>query len=166
MAKVCIITQKEVKSGYLVEDDIVIRAIRRAKRALGIAKNNTLVVSDEGLAEYHKKRSAYEKSIAKYAILAGVVFIVVVILPLFTAGLSLNTLYAMLLGLFLSALIMVLPVLSHVPKIAGAPVEAEGGLGGTKAPWHAKLSGALSGHMGTSGADKRAGASKRKKKDN
>ena len=118
MAKVCIITQKEVKKGYRVEDDLVSRTIRSVKQYFKVAKNNVLVVSEEGLEEYQKKRAAYEKTVAHHAILASIVFVLVSILIPLATGLSFSSVVSFIGGAALAALIMVLPLLSHVPKIA------------------------------------------------
>mgnify|MGYP001579377487 CR=1 FL=1 len=59
MVKVCIVCHKENVRGYPVEDDAVIRAIRKIKQRFNMAKNNELVVEDACLAEYKKKRDKF-----------------------------------------------------------------------------------------------------------
>ncbi|MEM4554775.1 MAG: hypothetical protein QXT25_02930 [Candidatus Anstonellaceae archaeon] len=117
MAKVCIICEKET-DGFLVLDDYVIRFIRSVKNALGIAKNNTLVVCSNCLEEYKKKRAKYERDLAIHAVVGGLVLLIMVFLPLFTSGFSIT---AVFFGLLLFGMIMALSVFSHCPKIEEKP---------------------------------------------
>jgi len=114
MAKVCIICYNE-KDGRDVEDDIVIATIRKAKKALGIAKNNHLVVCHDCAEVYKEKRGKYERDLVVHVIIGGVVLLLFVLLPIFTTGFSITS---VLLGLLLFVLIMALSVFSHCPKIA------------------------------------------------
>ena len=123
MAKVCIFCYKE-KDGRPVADDFVIRTIRKAKEALHIAKNNTLVVCPECMETYAKKRAKYERDLAIHAAIGGLVLLLFVLLPLFTTGFSI---VSVLLGLLLFCLIMAFTVFSHCPKMedgSGAPKAA------------------------------------------
>jgi len=63
MARVCIVSRKEVPAGKgtPIKQDAIIGTIRKIKSRLGILQNNELVVSDECLEEYQKKRSKFEK---------------------------------------------------------------------------------------------------------
>jgi len=133
MAKVCIICAKEVKSGQKVADDIVVRSIRRAKQALHIAKNNELVVCADDLEAHRKKRQGYERNLAVYMVIAGIVLMLLVFVPIFTTGFSA---YSIILGLLLSSLLVALPVItSHTPALEGAIAAAapEGKPAGTPA---------------------------------
>lgn len=122
MAKVCIICQQET-AGAKVADDIVIRGIRRAKQALGIAKNNELVVCRNDMEAYVKKRRSYERNLAVYMAIAGIVLVLLVFVPIFTTGFSA---YAVLLGMLFAALLVLLPVVtSHTPALEGAVQIAE-----------------------------------------
>lgn len=124
MAKVCIICTEEVPSGSPVADDAVIRAIRGVKQALGIAKNNELVVCGNDLEAHRKKRQKYERNLALYIVLAGLVLVLLVFVPIFTTGFSAS---ALLIGLLLASLLVVLPVItSHTPALAGAAFAAKG----------------------------------------
>ena len=127
MAKVCIICGKEAKAGHRVEDDFVILGIRKIKRALSVAKNNELVVMDECMGEYLKKRQKYERTLIMHVILGAFVFLIIALLPIFTSGFSF---YAVVLGAALAAMIVGLAVLSHVPKVADDGVKGK--------PTHAK----------------------------
>ena len=116
MAKVCIICSQEVSHGHAVADDAVIRSIRRAKQALKIAKNNTLVVCEKDLEAHKKKRQGYERNLAVYMVIAGIVLALLVVLPIFTTGFSA---YAVLIGVLFASLLVFLPVLtSHTPALA------------------------------------------------
>ena len=119
MAKVCIICSQEVSHGHAVADDAVIRSIRRAKQALKIAKNNTLVVCEKDLEAHKKKRQGYERNLAVYMVIAGIVLALLVVLPIFTTGFSA---YAVLIGVLFASLLVFLPVLtSHTPALAQKP---------------------------------------------
>ena len=118
MAKVCIICGQEATQGQMVADDAVIRFIRRAKQSLHIAKNNTLVVCEKDLDAHKKKRQAYERNLAVYMVIAGIVLVLLVFLPIFTTGFSL---YAVAVGVLFAALLVLMPVLtSHTPALAEA----------------------------------------------
>ena len=117
MAKVCIICGQEVPKGSPVADDAVIRFIRKAKQSLNIAKNNELVVCANDLEAHKKKRQGYERNLAVYMVIAGIVLVLLVFLPIFTTGFSL---YAVLVGLLFAALLVLMPVItSHTPALAG-----------------------------------------------
>jgi hypothetical protein len=123
MAKVCIICTEEVASGSPVADDAVIRAIRRAKQALNIAKNNELVVCSKDAEAHRKKRQNYERNLALYMVIAGIVLVLLVLVPIFTSGFSAS---ALLIGVLLAALLVLLPVItSHTPALAGAASTAK-----------------------------------------
>jgi len=123
MAKVCIICSQEVPRGHAVADDSVIRFIRWAKRSLNIAKNNELVVCEKDLDAHMKKRQGYERNLALYMVIAGIVLVLLVFLPIFTTGFSA---YAVLAGLLFAALLVGMPVItSHTPALVGA-MKAQG----------------------------------------
>ena len=130
MARVCIICQQET-AGAKVEDDLVIRSIRRAKQALHIAKNNELVVCRNDMEAYRKKRQSYERNLAVYMVIAGIVFVLLVFVPIFTTGFSLS---ATLLGILFAALLVLLPVMtSHTPALE-AGMAAPAGAGKAASP--------------------------------
>ncbi len=102
----------------MVADDAVIRSIRWAKQSLHIAKNNTLVVCEKDLEAHKKKRQGYERNLAVYIVIAGIVLVLLVLLPIFTTGFSL---YAVLVGLLFAAILVLMPVItSHTPALAEA----------------------------------------------
>jgi predicted nucleic acid-binding Zn ribbon protein len=130
MAKVCIICTEEASSGSPVADDAVIRSIRKAKQALNIAKNNELVVCGKDLEAHMKKRQKYERNLALYMVLAGLVLVLLVFVPVFTTGFSLS---ALIIGVLLAALLVALPVItSHTPALASAASAAKGWRQGQK----------------------------------
>ena len=116
MAKVCKICEKETAHGKRVEDDAVIQAIRKVKQALRIAKNNELMVCEGCLEVYSKKREKYERNLVMHVIIAALVLLAFIMLPLFTSGFSL---WSVILGLLLAALVVALSTFSHTPKIEG-----------------------------------------------
>ena len=127
MAKVCIICLKEVAFGYPVEDDVVIRAIRAAKRRLNIAKNNELAVCEGCLEAYRQKRKKYERDLAIHVVIAAVVLLVFAILPIATTGFSP---WSILLGFALALLLIALSVFSHCPRVAGLDASTKSPAGG------------------------------------
>jgi len=115
MAKVCIICSQEVAKGQAVADDAVIRFIRRVKQSLNIAKNNELVVCEKDLEVHKKKRQAYERNLAVYMVIAGIVLVLLVFLPIFTTGFSVP---AILMGFLVASFLVIMPVLtSHTPAL-------------------------------------------------
>ncbi len=123
MARVCIICGEEVASGSRVADDAVIRTIRRAKQALNIAKNNELVVCPKDSDAHKKKRQSYERNLAVYMVIAGIVLVLLVLVPIFTTGFSAS---AVVIGVLLAALLVVLPIItSHTPALANAASSAK-----------------------------------------
>ena len=121
MAKVCIICQKEAKSGYAVADDFVITTIRKIKKSLNIVKNNELIVTAECLAIYKKKRQNYERTLMIHVILAALIFAFMLFVALSSKNFSLCSL---LVGILLAALLVGLALLSHMPKAEGIPVDS------------------------------------------
>ncbi len=115
MAKVCIICEKEVREGVAVQDDLVIRTIRKIKQRLNMAKNNVLVVEEGCMEEYRKRRAKYERDVVMRVVFAAIILLVFVLLPVFTTGFSI---WATLLGLVLAGMFMALSLFSHFPKIA------------------------------------------------
>jgi len=115
MAKVCIICSQDVTQGHAVADDAVIRFIRWAKQSLHIAKNNVLVVCEKDLEVHKKKRQGYERNLAVYMVISGIVLVLLVFLPIFTTGFSIT---AVLVGMLLAALMVLMPVItSHTPAL-------------------------------------------------
>lgn len=117
MAKVCIICEKEVGSGYSVIDDPVIKSMRAVKQATRTAKNNTLMVCGDCVEGYQKKRANFEKTFATYLVIAAIFVMALVMFPLLTTGFSLS---ALLLGLVFGAFILAIPILSsYSPRVEG-----------------------------------------------
>ncbi|HIH18349.1 TPA: hypothetical protein HA225_00040 [Candidatus Micrarchaeota archaeon] len=114
MAKVCIVCEKETV-GRRVEDDMVIRTIRRIKQSVGAAKNNELVVCESCLEAHKKKREKFEKNLVMHVVVAAIVLIIFFFVSVFSAsGISIM---GIILGLILAALIVGFAVFSHWPKI-------------------------------------------------
>jgi len=113
MAKVCIVCHNE-KNGRSVADDAVIRTIRRVKNSLGIATNNKLVVCDGCMGAHEEKRKKYERELAMHLVLGGLALLLFILLPIFTGGFSLMSVF---LGLVLFLFITALSVLQYSPKL-------------------------------------------------
>ncbi|HIE54886.1 MAG TPA: hypothetical protein EYP90_06860 [Chromatiaceae bacterium] len=84
--KICIVCQKDVSGmrASKIREDRIIRAIRKVKKALNIATNNELYVSEDCISKHKERRRAFEKSMLFFGILAAIV----VILMLSTVVLS------------------------------------------------------------------------------
>jgi len=84
--KICVDCQKEVggTKAIKIREDRVIRGIRAVKRALKISKENELYVCEKCLEVHKERRKSFEKTMTFFAVLAGLV----VILLLITIGLS------------------------------------------------------------------------------
>lgn len=100
----------ERKAGLPVEDDYVISSIRWFKaNVTKNEKNNSLVVCRDCYSEYKKQRKRYEGRQRNYIAL-GIVFIMVGLLVS-------QTVYALLVGLGVFALLYFFSLLSYTPKI-------------------------------------------------
>ncbi|MCP4646299.1 MAG: hypothetical protein GY852_01005 [bacterium] len=117
MARMCIVSRKEVPKGEgtPVKEDAIIRNIRKIKGKLGILQNNELVVSDEKLEEYAKKRSKFEKMAVIHTTIAAVLVLLLTIGPLLL-GAQFN-LISVFFALVLGAMIVALALLGYVPAL-------------------------------------------------
>ncbi|MGV8176965.1 MAG: hypothetical protein ACP5NX_04140 [Candidatus Bilamarchaeaceae archaeon] len=127
--KACIICQGELKSesgAARVKEDGVIKAIRAVKQALKLAKNHELYVCADHMAEYSKKRKAFEKDILIYSIIAALVFLGFTILPLlngtFTLGLLVMALLVAVFILLFAVIFRYVPSLEAPPVLSAGPV--------------------------------------------
>ena len=111
---VCIVDGKEIKRGYKVKDDFVIRAIRKLKKRFGMLRNNRLYVCEEHLEEYKKKRRNYERMAMIVLGLIGLLFAGAIILPLFSGGFAWESLIPFTI---ISVLMVLLLLTMHVPAI-------------------------------------------------
>ncbi len=117
MARMCIVSREEVPKGKgtPIKEDGIIRTIRRIKGKLGILQNNELVVSDEKLEEYKKKRSKFEKMAVIHTTIAAVFVIVLVVGPLLM-GAAFN-IVSVFFALVLGVMIMALALLGYIPAL-------------------------------------------------
>jgi len=120
MARMCIVSRKEVPpgEGTPIKEDGIIRSIRKIKARLGILQNNELVVSDECLEEYKKKRSKFEKMAVIHTTVAAVFVILLVVGPLLI-GAAFN-IVSVFFALVLGVMIVALALLGYVPALEGA----------------------------------------------
>jgi predicted nucleic acid-binding Zn ribbon protein len=121
MAKICIVCHNEGRGGYIVQDDVVMGTIRKAKQRFGVAQNNELVVHEECFEEHRKKRERFERDLAMHFVFAAIVLIVFIVLPIFAGGFSITSVF---LGLLLGMLIVGLSILHYWPKTAFSPKTA------------------------------------------
>jgi len=117
MARMCIVSREEVPKGEgtPIREDGIIRTIRKIKGKLGILQNNELVVSDEKLEEYKKKRSKFEKMAVIHTTIAAVFVILLVVGPLLM-GAAFN-IVSVFFALVLGVMIVALALLGYVPAI-------------------------------------------------
>ena len=117
-AQICIICHAEVmKTNAMlkIKEDSVINTIRKIKKTLGIAQNNTLYVCEKDGETYQKKRKQFENDLIVYGGVAVVLFIFLTGLPLLSGRFDVR-LFAS--SLFLSGLIVVFIVLfRYVPDV-------------------------------------------------
>jgi predicted RND superfamily exporter protein len=120
MATKCIVCKKDRK-GLEVYDDLMIRSIRRVKTALNMVQNNKLVVCTGCMGEHLKRRKTFEKWLVIYGAVGLSVMLIVLLM-------SPDKLKALLLGLFLLALMVLLSVVTYYhPSLKNYP--KEGGKG-------------------------------------
>lgn len=121
--KACIICLKEVESGTPVEDEPLIIAIRKVKQRFNIAKNNELVVCQNDMEEYLKKRKKYETNIAIYSVIAAIVVGAFIFLPLFLGTFSLPSIIT---SIGFALFIIILPIISsYTPALSKKPQAEE-----------------------------------------
>ena len=115
MAKVCLISKKEVEEGYPIVEDQVVRTIRKIKKRFGLLQNNEIVVSPEHLETYKKKREAFERNLVLYSAIAIIVVVVFSVLPIVLSGTFnfMAVLYSFLLGL----MIVLFALMGYVPQV-------------------------------------------------
>jgi uncharacterized membrane protein YeaQ/YmgE (transglycosylase-associated protein family) len=117
MARMCIVSRKEVPAGEgtPIREDAIIRTIRVVKGKLGILQNNELVVSDEALEEYTKKREKFEKMAVIHATVGAILVVAFIFGPLLLGAPfnPMGVLFSIILGLLVAALAL----LSYVPAL-------------------------------------------------
>jgi hypothetical protein len=116
---ICVVC-KEEKKGSKVEDDIYLDTLRKIKNKLNIAKNNTLVVCDDCLPKAREKRRRFERTLAMWALLATLMFVMLVVMS--------PTLESVFLGLVAVVIFVLFSLVLYFPR-----VEEHGGKkGGSK----------------------------------
>ncbi len=117
MARMCIVSRKEVPAGEgtPIREDAIIRTIRVIKGKLGILQNNELVVSNEALEEYTKKREKFEKMAVIHATVGAILVVAFIFGPLLLGAPfnPMGVLFSIILGLLVAALAL----LSYVPAL-------------------------------------------------
>lgn len=93
-------------------DDAVIRTIRWAKRKLGVAQGNKLVVCPEDMEEHLKRRQRFEKRLIQY----GALFFVLAVAMLLLSGSLAGVLVIVLMAAFIMALVIAVNYTPHVRK--------------------------------------------------
>jgi len=116
MTKVCVVGKEELKTGYPIKEDIVIKTIRAIKKKLKIATGNELMVCEKHLEEAKKKRKDFEGSIIKLVALVSVIAVIAVILAVLNGTFSLlPATFALL--ILLGFLMIVLSLFKYYPAV-------------------------------------------------
>lgn len=120
---VCIICREKLKPSELkrakkVKEDKLIKTIRSIKQGLNIASNNKLYVCEKHVEEHKKKRKEFEKGLIFTAIMGIIIFLGLVLLPIFTSG-NINFV-SMLLGIFIAVMLTALHgFIKYTPAVEG-----------------------------------------------
>jgi fatty acid desaturase len=122
--RVCFVCQKEQRSGQgtPVKDDIVIRAIRRIKKAFGISTGNVLVVCDNCLEESKKRRQKFERSLLTFGGLGAVLGVILLIASILSGKSLIAILQSIILLVFLVVVFSLFSLLQYHPAVV---IEAE-----------------------------------------
>jgi hypothetical protein len=105
---ICIVCREE-KKGSKVEDDVYLDTIRKIKNKLNIAKNNTLVVCDDCLPKAKEKRRRFERTLAMWALLATLLFVMLVMIS--------PSLMSVLLGLLAAVVFILFSLVLYFPRV-------------------------------------------------
>ena len=118
--RVCISCQKDVsgKSAYPIKEDRIIRVIRAAKKALGIAQMNELYVCQDCLAKHGERRKSFEKSMLFASVFAGLVLVVLLAAIVLSARFDA---WAVVSAFIVAGFILVLPVFKYAPAVEAPP---------------------------------------------
>lgn len=118
--RVCFVCQKEQKPGQgtPVKDDIVIRAIRRIKKAFGISTGNVLVVCNNCLEESKKRRQKFERSLLTFGGLGAVLGVILLIAAILSGKSLIAILQSLLLLVFLVVIFSLFSLLQYHPTVA------------------------------------------------
>ena len=116
MVKVCIVGKEELKSGYPIKEDAVIKVIRTLKKKMKIATGNELMVCAKHLEEAKKKRKEFEGSIIKLVALVSVIAVIAIMLAIINNTFNLlPATFALL--ILLGLLMVVLALFRYYPAV-------------------------------------------------
>jgi hypothetical protein len=118
--------------GYPVREDYVIDAIRKVKSALGVAKNNTLVVC-QGCADLRKqKREKFEQRFVQYGAVAVIAFLLLVLVPVFFGGGKnlVDMIKTAIMAAVLALVVILFALLSYSPAYEPGKTVGRDGVGG------------------------------------
>ncbi len=118
--KVCISCEMDVsgKKAYPIKEDRVIRAVRAAKKALGIARMNELYVCENCLEKHKVRRQSFEKSMLFATVLGGLIVIVMLGMILLSGKLDA---WAVVSSLIIGGFVMLLPFFRYAPAVQLPP---------------------------------------------
>jgi hypothetical protein len=102
--KVCVDCQKGVagRKAVKVREDKTIRALRKIKRTLRIAKGNELYVCEDCLDKHLERRKSFEKTMLIFSAVAALIIVLLLVTILFSGRFEIWTvLSAIFIGVFL-----------------------------------------------------------------
>jgi uncharacterized protein YhaN len=120
MTKVCIIHQKP-SDGVPVKDDVILKTIRKIKRAFKISTGNQLVVCKAHLEEARKKRSKFEKSLMTAAGIGALFGIIMLVVSILSQKSIFDILRALVLLVFLVVVMASLSLYQYFPALEEGP---------------------------------------------
>ena len=120
MTKVCIIHQKP-SDGVPVRDDIILKAIRRLKRAFNVSTGNQLVVCSAHLDEARKKRSKFERSLMTSAGIGALFGIIMLAVAVLSQKSIFDIVRALVLLVFLVVVMAALSLYQYFPALEEGP---------------------------------------------
>lgn len=115
MARVCIICEKEIETGYSVKDSYILHLIKKIKAKLNMLKNNELMVCMNCLETYKKRRKGFEQKILLNLVISILLLFFILLVPLiFNSSFNITSLILLVLVL---AILVFLSFLSYIPNI-------------------------------------------------
>ncbi|MGV8085135.1 MAG: hypothetical protein ACP5N9_02675 [Candidatus Bilamarchaeum sp.] len=114
--KVCVVCEAalEGKKAYPIKEDNIIRAFRKIKKAFNVAKMNELYVCEDDFKKHQQRRKSFENGLLLSSVLAGLLFVVVLGLSLFSGRFDLWSLFS---AIVISIFIICLPLFKYVPAV-------------------------------------------------
>ncbi len=114
----CIICTKENVEGSSVVEDKVIEVLRKIKGKFGAVKGYKLMVCDDCLEKYEKRRKTFERNIIIYG---GIGIVIALFLLIFNFSIG-----SLLAGIILFLVLMIMAMMGYTPRIEKKEVKEDG----------------------------------------